>query len=267
MAPNPYVLAGAGAVGGAISAVGESARNRKYYEDLVKGAGTLKGQVDQDVADEAAAIVKQYGYIPETASQDIKDYIEEVKNADFSQFDAPMPEDFSFDYAAETKAQMNPELDAIIGKATGSVQQSAANRGSLFSGAAGRGVATAAANETAKEYDVAAQRAMQIGQQKYQQFNDKFNNILRTLEVNKGNYQSGLEAKGSAAGMEQKGLDAKSAREQEIQDAADATKLQIENDRIKNEASANSQPGFWESLFTGAISGGSKGLTAASGIT
>jgi hypothetical protein len=262
-AVSPWLTAGTtvlSGVGGGVSAVSETNRNKKMYKELVKGADVLQSKVDSSEQEQLAKLQEAYGPLLEGAPENIKDYYSKMTNLDLSQFNVTAPEDFQFDLEAETQKQLNPELDAIIGRATGAVQQSAANRGSLFSGAAGKAIGRSTADIQAKEWDTASQRAQTQQQQAYQRYTDKFNNLLKVTELNKGNVMDELDAQGKVVGMQKGTMEKKIGEESEIGQGADQSGLEILSDKIKNEAALKSQPGSFEAFVNGFLGGASKGI-------
>lgn len=266
---NPWAqagIAGAGAVGGGISGYMQAGRNKKMYSDLIAGADTLQSKVDESEKADLANLQQQYGPMLENAPENIKNYYSQLADTDLTQFDVAAPGEFQFDLAKETQAQLNPEIDAIIGRATGAVQQSAANRGNLFSGAAAKGISRASADIMAKEWDSAANRAQTQQSQKYQQYTDKFTNLLRSLEMNKSNLTGNLANLGKVAEAQTGTMQKKIGQEQDITSAANQNSLNISADKIKNQAALSGQPGEWESAITGFLGGGAKSLGSTYGI-
>jgi len=247
---NPAINLGTSVVSGFGNVYGNRGK-RRAYESVAKGSEELSGRVGEQGQAQIADLVAMYG--PELAAnpQLAAKYFGDVQNLDLSQYDVEGPGDFEFDYAAETEAQMNPYLNDIVAAATGDVEQSAANAGKLFSGAAGKEIARSTYDLRAKEYGNAANRAMQMGQQKYAQFNDKFRNVLSANEMNRNNQLQGIQATQGAYNLSSQGRDTVSTGKQNITTNMNAQQNQLLADAMAARAKKQATPGGFAAFAQG----------------
>lgn len=193
-----------------------------------------------------------YGGALENMPQATQDYFAMLEGYDPSKYDIKAPkEEFAYDMNAKTKEFLNPEIDAILGKANQAIEGSAANKGSLFSGATGRAIAGSTADITAKEYGRAQNVAQQDKQSAYQQYADKFSRELQALQNNAGNAQRGMQAK-------QDGFYTRSqlfGGQQDIQNATDTARLQSQGRLGELRAQKAGQNTGFGALAEGFLSG------------
>ena len=185
-----------GTITGAISGYSANKAKRRGYNKLIDEMQDMQGEIGAKSTGRQNQVTQAYNPFLQSFGENAGTYFDELGNADFSQYDVTAPGAFEFDMQAAIEQAMNPEIQAILDRGTGQVESSAASRGTLRSGATQKQVARSAADITAKEYDAAAQRAQQERNSKYQQFVDAWANELKAQEFNRGNYVSGLEAKG-----------------------------------------------------------------------
>jgi len=216
--------------------------NKMTKAELKEYLEGLKAQ-NADIANRGAETSQMYqdayGNLVSNYDDTAKGYFDYLNNYDPNQFNVSTPkEEFSYDLIGKTNEFMNPELDAIIGRASDTVQQSAANNGNLFSGATGKAITRSASDITAQEYDKARQAAQQDKQSAYQQYTDKFNQALQVAQQNANNYQSGMTAKtnlfNAQSGINDKLLQGKV----DTKNAVDEAQLQNETNQIEANAKA-----------------------------
>jgi hypothetical protein len=249
------VKAGVGAVSGGVSSVLDAKSKRRMLNEYIAQqaelgktvSATEQKQLERNIADNKPLL---QGF-----EQNAADYLGKLGSTDYSKYNVTAPEDFQYDMEAETKKQMNPAIADIIRASTDSVQQSAANRGSLFSGAAAKGIANASATVQAAEYDKAAQRAQQGYQNKYSAFTDKFTNTLRTLENNRGNELQQLKDQGTRFGIQNDAKTAQTDRANTVTDAADTSRLTIQGNTGEAQAKKKGINSDFANFAQGALSG------------
>jgi hypothetical protein len=255
----PALIAGgaalAGAVGGGLSAGAEADKNRKYYKSLAKGYGNLQGDVRNLEAQRTGEVDSLYNPYLGDFENNANDYFGALKNTDYSQFNLSDPGEFNFDLQAEIQNQMNPEIEAITGRANQDIQQSAANRGGLFSGATAKSIARSTADITANEWGKARDAAQQERQSKYQQWTDKFDQASRIAEQNRNNLNMGLQNQGTLYGAQSDMFNTANTQKSGIQNAADTSYLNLAGQKMGANAQAKAQPGYWSAFGQGALSG------------
>jgi hypothetical protein len=249
------VKAGVGAVSGGVSSVLDAKAKRRMLDEYIRQQDALGKTVDtyelknleKNIADNEPLLK---GYDKNTA-----DYMGKLGSTDYSKYNIDAPGEFSYDMEAETKKQMNPAIADIIRASTDSVQQSAANRGSLFSGAAAKGIANASATVQAAEYDKAAARAQQGYTNKYSAFTDKFQNTLLALKNNKDNDLQALKDQGARFGIQQGAKTAQTDRANTVTDAADTSRLTIQGNTGEAQAKKKGINSDFANFAQGALSG------------
>ena len=249
------IMKGVGGISGGVSGALGASRNKKELYDLAGKTDEQKQQIAAVTGQRVADLEKMYGPQLEGFDENTKSYQDALKGADYSQFNVAAPGDFDFDLNAETQRQLNPELQAIIDRTTGTVQQSHANAGSLFSGAAGKDIARSTADIQAKEWDAAAQRANQQQQNKYQQYIDKFRNAQTAAEFNRGNYTSTIGAKKDLFNTQQGAFGQKTGLEQDLLNSGDTAQAKLQSDYNALTAKAKNSPGMLEGAVSGMASG------------
>ena len=170
---------------------------RRGLNEYIKQQQLLQKQMGDTANKRTQGVNATFNPVTGTFADNATQYFNDLANTDYTKFNVTSPDAFKFDIGAETQAQLNPELQAIIDRSTGAVQQSAANRGGLFSGAAAKGIARSTADIQAKEWGDAATRAQQERTNKYQEYIDTFNNALKVNENNRGNISANLANKGT----------------------------------------------------------------------
>lgn len=193
------IILGGGAIGatsGGVGAYNQNKTEKARLDALLSGNKELQDLVMQNL-NSNTGMMKQ-GYEGVLDGYDPQSYINDLKNRDYSKYDITAPGDFEFDLAAETQAQLNPALDEILKRSTGQLEASAANAGKLFSSATGKNIARSTTDQTAQEWARARQAAQTVGQNKYQQFIDKFNNSVKANEFNRGNMVMGQQGQAEA---------------------------------------------------------------------
>ena len=265
----PALVAGGtalvGGVAGGVSSAMSAGDQRRALNSYIASQQKLGEQIGKTGEKRVGDINATYDPLTGTFKDNATGYFDTLKNADFSKFDVTAPEAFNFDMAGATQAELNPDIEAIINRSTGAVQQSAANRGGLFSGAAAKGIARSTADIQASEWDKARTRAQQQRTNKYQEFIDTFNNALKTNEVNRGNYTSNINAKGTLFDAQGKLWGDQQTGVQNINNAVDTATIQNQADINKATSEKAGTPGFWSAFGQGALSGlaGSAGGAAS----
>lgn len=254
-----------GTVAGGVSSAMDASNKRKALDAYIKSQQELGNQITQTGEKRVGDINATYNPVTQDFTGNATDYFGALKGTDFSKFDVTAPEEFNFDMAGATQAELNPDIAAIINRSTGAVEQSAANRGGLFSGATAKGIARSTADIQAKEWDAARNRAQQQRTNKYQEFIDTFNNAMKTNEVNRGNYTSNINTKGTLFDAQGKLWGEQQTGVQNINNAMDTANIQNQADINKATSERAGTPGFWSSFGQGALSGlaGSAGGAAS----
>jgi hypothetical protein len=261
---NPYAVGGAsalGAIGGAYSGYQENKGNRRALSQLINDQEAMNQQIGILSADRIAQLGQQSAPLTAGMGDTISRYYGALGSSDYGKYDVSAPSEFSFDLAGETQAQLNPALEAIIARSNDAVQQSAANAGSLFSGATGKAIARSTADIQAKEWGAAAQRAQQQQQNKYQQYMDRFNNALKTTEFNRSNTSMNIGNLGKMFEAQTGAYGEQLNAQNQVQNAADTARLQ--GQQAINQA--NYERAKLPSGFAAGLSGGLSGLSSAVG--
>jgi hypothetical protein len=233
-------------------------RGKANMRGLKSGIKSEKEMMDQILgigAERLGEYQDAYGGAIGDMPQSTEDYFASLDAYDPSKYDVQAPqEEFSYDMNAKTKEFLNPEIDAILGKANQAIEGSAANRGSLFSGATGRAIAGSTADITAKEYGRAQNVAQQDKASSYQQYADKFSRELQALQNNAQNAQRGMQSK-------QAGFDTRSqlfGGQQDIRNATDEARLASQgrlNELRASKAGTNTGFGAIAEGFLSALGG------------
>ena len=137
----------------------------------------------------------------------------------------------------------------------GSIENSAANAGGLFSGGTGKAIARSTADIQANAYNDASQTAERVGQNKYQQFQDRFNNLLTANNANKANMMSGINAQTSAVGMQGNQFNTQQDLLNQIRSGLDASKVQNIGNRATTQSNLAGAPGGFGAFMQGAAGG------------
>lgn len=186
-----------GLAGGASSAI-EGANNRAALKEYIKQQQQLQGQINANTTKREGEITTAYAPQLSGMAEDVGDYYDTLRNADFSKYDVSAPEDYQGrDLNELTEQMMNPLTDTMVNTASNKVQGAAANAGGLFSGVTAKNIANVTAQVQAEQYDKARQAAQAQQAQDYTQYTDKFNNLIKATEMNKSNYADTIGAKGA----------------------------------------------------------------------
>lgn len=195
-------LAGGALVGGASGFFGGKAQRDNTNAAIHR----LEGQ---DYAGQTRQLndTLQGGYSPylDEGGQDYQAYKDKVAGFDPSQFAYEDPAAFGYDLNAKTKEFLDPSMDYQIGEATRAVEGSAANRGSLFSGASGKAIADRSQSIAQQSWKDAlatamADRGFEFGKygqdvQWDRQAKDQGLNLWNTQTTNMGNIaNTGMQA-------------------------------------------------------------------------
>jgi hypothetical protein len=190
--------AGAGALAGGISSGIQGANDRASLKEYIKQQQQLQGQIGANTTKREGEITTAYAPQLSGMGEDVSNYYDTLRNADFSKYDVSAPEEYKGrDLNELTQQMMNPLTDTMVNTASNKVQGAAANAGGLFSGVTAKNVANVTAQVQAEQYDKARQAAQTQQAQDYQQYTDKFANLLKATENNRGNYASNIGALGS----------------------------------------------------------------------
>lgn len=238
------IKSGIDVTGSVLAGIGQTDTNekvRKALDFIARETEKLKGTVSENANERISDLERMYGTTAGGTPTEVQgmdkayqDYIDIVDKG-FSQYDVD-PEaygDFkTFDLEGATKAEMNPYLTDITEAAIGDVTQSAANAGQLYSGAAGKDIARATYDIRAKEQGAARERAIQREGQKYKEWSDKFDRILKGKEFNRGG--AALQADLTKGAYD---IGASTRREfsgatSDIRAKEDEQRIQLEADRI-----------------------------------
>ncbi|TRZ51950.1 MAG: hypothetical protein D4S01_03850 [Dehalococcoidia bacterium] len=257
------ILGGVGALsGGAAGGMGASRRGTAL-DDLMSNLVGISGEIGERSSQRQAELNKTYGGLTEGYAGDFQDYQDALRNADFSQYDIEAPGEFEFDFQGEVDRLMNPMLDEIINRSSGAVESSAANRGKLFSGATGKNIARNTADITAAEVGRAQGLATTREQNKYSQFIDGFNSLLKANEFNRSNMTAGLDAQGDAVKLKGDAFNTQQTGIQGIQAGEDQAYFQNQGLQADAGFQRANTPSVLQGVMEGALGGGSAGLTSA----
>jgi hypothetical protein len=238
-----------------MSAGATADKNRKYYKNLAKGMGELQGEVRGLSEQRMGEVDQNYDPYLQNFGENAQDYYDSLKNTDYSQFNLSDPGSFDFDMQAEIKKQMNPFIDEVTGRASNEVQQSAANRGGLFSGATAKNIARGTADIIANDYNNSRNAAQTERTNKYQQWTDKFNQAKTIAEQNRNNLNMGIQNQGTLYGAQSGMFDKSNEQKSGIQNAADTSYFDLAGKKLDATAQQKAQPGYWSAFGTGALSG------------
>ncbi|QHJ76875.1 MAG: hypothetical protein [Bacteriophage sp.] len=261
----PLVLAGTtlalGATSGGLGAMNSNNSTRREMAEYIKQQKLLREQIDAKEGERVASSNLAYQPFLEGFGENAQDYYDSLANTDFSQYDVSAPGEFKWDDQAAIERNLNPEIDAIINRSTDKVMSSAANRGSLFSGATAKGIARTTADIQAQEWNKARDAAQTEYKNKYQQYMDVFNNALRANEFNRGNATSDLQAKGTLYTAQSDMFGKNRGEVTDYQNAADTARFQSMGD----EAGAVSKRAGTQSDFSSFMQGALGGTAGSAG--
>lgn len=262
-------VAAVGALSGGASAAMNASNQRRQLKEYIAQQKALQGEIRGLEGKRTQGVNDVYNPLTQGFAGNAQDYFNALKSTDYSKYNVTAPDEFNFDMEAATQAELNPDIQAIIDRSTGAVQQSAANRGGLFSGATAKGIARSTADIQAAEWDKARERAQQQRTNKYQEYIDTFNNALKVNENNRNNYTANLNAKGSLFTSQGGLFNTQQEQIQGIQNAADTAYMQSRGEQASAQAQKAGTPGFWSSFAQGALgglSGASGGAISAFGV-
>lgn len=262
-------VAAVGALSGGASAAMGASNTRKQLKEYIAQQKAIQGEIRNTEGKRTGEINQTYDPLTGTFVQNANDYFGKLKNTDFSKYNVGEAGNFDFDMHQATQEELNPDIEAIINRSTDAVQQSAANRGGLFSGAAAKGIARSTADIQAAEWDKARGRAQQTRQNKYQEFIDAFNNAIKTKEFNRGNETATLDAQGTLFNGQSNLFGQQQSQVQGVRNAADTAFMQSRGEQAGAVAQKAGTPGFWSSFAQGALgglSGSAGGAVSAYGV-
>ena len=193
----------------------------------------LKG----DAQNQASEIAADYGRIMSqgAGAQDIQAYRDAVGRMDTT------VDPFSYDWDAAVAKFQDPTVDAQVAAATKAVQDSAANRGGLFSSATGKAISDRAA--------AIAQQSMQEAMKMALQDKQSEANIWgQTQNLKQNAQQMQLNNLGQLAGMGQQGLSTMAQGQAQAKQSAFDTINSATTQQIKNNLSKQSG---WETFWNG----------------
>lgn len=252
---DTLVSKGIGGLAGGLGGYFQNEADKKKTAELLRQLGLSDAQIQRMGAEREAQVQQEYAPLTEGYSQAFQDYLGRLRGADFGQYDVQAPGDFEYDVQAESQKYMNPALQQMIDTAVGSVQGSAANRGKLFSGATGRATARATGDIQARIAEDAMGRAERVGQQKYQQFRDKFANQLQASQFNRQNLQNQLQALGTGVQEQGQQFGAQQGLLNQIRSGVDAGLTQNMGVRAQTEAEKAGAPGGFGAFMSGLAGG------------
>jgi hypothetical protein len=249
-----------GAIGGGVGAYNQNKSQKAQLDALLSGNKELQQLVAQNLGSNTGMVTDAYkgtlnGYDPES-------YINELKSRDYSKYDITAPGDFEFDLAAETQAQLNPALDEILKRSTGQIEASSANAGKLFSSATGKNIARSTTDLTAQEWSKARDAAQTVGQNKYQQFIDKFNNAIKVNEFNRGNTVMGQQGQTEAFNIQNNANQNQLGQLLGLNTTAQGQDLQLQSEYLTNKATRDSMASGTSAALQGILGGFSGGASA-----
>lgn len=249
-----------GAVSGGVGAYNQNKTERERLDALLSGNKELQNLVMQNL-DANTGAIKQ-GYAGTLQGFDPQSYINDLKNRDYSKYDVSAPDAFEFDQIAETQKQLNPALEEILKRSTGQIEASSANAGKLFSGATGKNILRTTTDQTAQEWARAGQVAQQVGQNKYQQYIDKFNNALRVNDFNRNNLMQAQQGQTDAFNIQNNANQNQLQQLLNTNTGAQGQQLQLQSEYLTNQATRNAMPSGTSSALQGILGGLTSGVTA-----
>lgn len=263
-AEDPRVTAakgGVGAVSGAYGGYTSNVNTKKQQAAQIEENEKLQKLINNIKQGTITSADEAYASTLEGYDQNMKDYLDRLKKADYGQFDLTQPEEFTFDMTAATQAEMNPDLQAIIDRSIQGIQQEGAAGGSLFSGATGKNIARSTADITAKEWDAARLRAQTEQQNKYQQYLDKWNRLKDINALKEKHFQTGIENEGKVVGVQQQAFDKKRQEVTGATDTANKDTVTVAQNTGATKAAQAGMPSNIQAMIQGAMGG----LTSALG--
>jgi len=269
MLPLAVGVAAVGALSGGASASMDASNKRKQLKAYIKQQKAIQGEIRGVEGKRTGEINQTYDPLTGSFVQNANDYFGDLKNVDYTKYNVDSPDQFNFDMAQATQDELNPDIEAIINRSTGAVQQSAANRGGLFSGATAKGIARSTADIQAAEWDKARGRAQETRTNKYQEFIDTFNNAIKVKDFNRGNETANLDAKGTLFTGQGNLFGQQQQQVQGVQNAADTAYFQSRGEQAGAASQKAGTPGFWSSFAQGALgglSGSAGGAVSAYGV-
>lgn len=256
-----------GGTAGGLSAAEEAKSKRRRADKYIDEQWKIQQLINDTAGDRIAETNKVYDPFLAGFGENAADYYDTLKNADYGQFDVTAPGEFEFDMDAATQAELNPDLAAIIDRASGAVESSAASRGALRSGATQKQVARSTADIQAAEWDKARTRAQQTYQNKYQQFVDSFRNKLAANQFNREGYGMNLGAKKDLYGAQSDMFGNQRDELNEITGAQDQGIIQSRGEIAKAESDkAGVSKNYWSNFLQGFGSGAAGSTTGAANV-
>lgn len=196
----------------------------------------LKG-LKQDAQNQAGQISSTYGQImgQGAGAQDIQAYRKAANNMDTT------VDPFSYDWDAAVARFQDPTVDAQVAAATKAVQDSAANRGGLFSSATGKAISDRAA-------DIAKQSIQEAMKMALQDKSSEADIWGKTQTLKQNAQQMQMTNLGQLAGLGQQGLATQAQGTAQAQQSAFDTINSATAQQIKNNLAKQSG---WETFWNG----------------
>jgi hypothetical protein len=260
-AADKGVSALGGTISGGASGYFEGKKTKREMKEYIKQQEALGNTISATMQKRLLENTSDYAPQLQNYDANLQRYQADAMGSDLSKYDVAAPGEFEYDMEAATQAALNPAIKDIIRASTDEVQQSAANRGSLFSGAALKGIANSTATIQANERARAQQVAQQGYTNKYQAFQDKFTNTLNAAQNNKGNFQTGLQNRQGVVNMQNTAQNDMLARKQGVTDAGDTAMIQNQS----NIGTAKAKKAGVGSNFENIVGGALQGLGSALG--
>lgn len=258
---NPAVIMATGAISGGVNSAIEGGNNRAALREYIKQQEAIQGQINANTTQRTNDVNTAYAGQLAGMDQNVQDYYNALKNADYSQFNVSAPEDYKGrDLNELTQQMMNPQTDTMVQTASNKVQGAAANTGGLFSGITAKNIANATAQVQAEQWDKARSAAQTQQAQDYQQYQDKFANLLAANQVNKSNLTDTLGAKGALHAAQTSAFQASRGELGNIQDQADQRSYETQNALATARGQKAGVGSMWSNFAQGALSGLSKAL-------
>lgn len=255
---------GAGGIAGGAAAYSNNQASRKTLKEQAKNAALLQTEIgnvaDQRIRDLASMYSPTYGSTEDMA-QNAQAYRDLLEGTDYSQYDLTTPE--AFQYTDEdgnpltmeqlTEQSMNPMIQSIIDRASGAVNQSAANRGNLFSGATAKALARSTADIQAQQYDKAQQVAQQKYNNKYGEYMDRFDMTKQALQNNLQNQRYRTGDMGALVQQQTGAYGSQLNAQSDVRNAADTARTQQRAQELEAQAQKKGLQSPFMATVTGAL--------------
>ena len=262
------VLAAQGIAGGLTGGIGsamQGADDRRALKEYINQQKMLQQQIQARKTAGEATTKGEYAPLLSGMERDVQDYYSALRNADYSKYDVSAPEDYQGQDLGElTQELMNPQTETMVQAASDKVQGAAANAGGLFSGVTAKNIANATAGVQAEQYEKARNAAQQQQAMDYQQYTDKFKNILAATQANRENYSSNLGAKGTLNQAQTGAFGAQQQTLGDIRNTANQNMLQSQQAQADAAAKKAGIGSTWSNFAKGALGGAGSALGGSS---